>query len=73
MNDTTTPPADRLWNVEEVARFLGVSTSWVYQHAASSDLPYRRIGGLLRFFPADVHAYARGQQPEVAPVLPLRR
>ncbi|HYD40081.1 MAG TPA: helix-turn-helix domain-containing protein [Anaeromyxobacter sp.] len=74
MNTPTipTPPDDRLWTVKDVARYLGVSASWVYQHVAAGELPYRRIGGLVRFFPEDVRAYARGE-PASSPVLPLRR
>ncbi len=77
MNDPkhSTPVAveERLWTVPDVAGYLGVSVSWVYQHVAAGDLPYRRIGGLVRFFPEDVRAYARGERPGGAPVVPLRR
>lgn len=73
MNETTLAGGERLWTVQDVAHYLGVSVSWVYQHVAAGDLPYRRIGGLVRFFPDDVRAYARGERPGGAPVLPLRR
>jgi excisionase family DNA binding protein len=42
---------DRLWDVNDVARYLGVSKSWVYHRAEAGLLPYRRVGGLLRFEP----------------------
>jgi excisionase family DNA binding protein len=44
-------PEDRLWDVNDVARYLGVSKSWVYHRAEAGLLPYRRVGGLLRFEP----------------------
>ena len=46
--------SDRLWNVSDVARYLGVSKSWVYHRAEAGLLPYRRVGGLLRFEPARI-------------------
>lgn len=64
--------AESLWTVQNVAAFLQVSPSWVYLHVSQGDLPYRRVGGLLRFFPDDVRAYARGEPPSTAPILPLR-
>jgi predicted DNA-binding transcriptional regulator AlpA len=64
---------ERLWNADDVAEFLRVSLSWVYLHIKLGDLPYQRIGGLVRFFPPDIQAYARGEQPRAIPVLPLRR
>jgi excisionase family DNA binding protein len=42
---------DELWDVNDVARYLRVSKSWVYHRAEAGLLPYRRIGGLLRFEP----------------------
>lgn len=65
-------PTDRLWNVHQAAAFLGRSTSWVYKAAERGDLP--RAKGMawgLRFVPADLMAYARGEL-RTATVLPLR-
>jgi excisionase family DNA binding protein len=45
------PRHDELWDVTDVARYLKVSKSWVYHRAEAGLLPYRRIGGLLRFEP----------------------
>ena len=66
-------PRENLWTVAEVAEYLRVSVSWVYLHAGMSDLPSLRVGGLLRFHPDAVRAYARGERLPAAPVLPLRR
>ena len=47
-----------LWTAADVASFLRASRSWVYQRAASGRLPCLKIGGLLRFSPEAVRAYA---------------
>lgn len=51
---------ETLWDATDVAKYLKVSRSWVYLQSGSGDLPHRRIGGLLRFIPEQVRAYARG-------------
>jgi len=71
-NGRTILALDRLWTVHQAAAFLGRSTSWVYKAAESGVLP--RAKGMawgLRFIPADLMAYARGELP--APVLLRRR
>jgi excisionase family DNA binding protein len=40
-----------LWDARDVARFLRVSRSWVYQQAKAGQLPGVKVGGLLRFEP----------------------
>lgn len=67
-------PADQdpaLWDAKDVAAFLKVSRSWVYQRAEAGQLPCLRIGGLLRFDPATIRAHARGEQPVQARVISL--
>jgi excisionase family DNA binding protein len=51
---------DSLWDVRDVARFLKVSRSWVYQRAEAGLLPCLRVGGLLRFDPATIRSTALG-------------
>jgi hypothetical protein len=53
----------RLWNPSDVAAFLQVSRSWVYQKAEAGLLPVIRLPGssLLRFEPDFVRAFARGE------------
>jgi excisionase family DNA binding protein len=65
--DTPAEPADELWDANDVARYLKASRSWVYQRAEAGLLPCLRMGGLLRFDPAVVRAFARGeiQPPKV--------
>ena len=50
------PPAEDLIDVEAVARMLGVSVDWVYDRAASGELPSYRLGRFLRFAPSEVWA-----------------
>ncbi len=62
----------RLWRVQDVARALNVSRSWVYQQAQQADLPSLRIGGLLRFDPEAVRAWALGLGPAQLPLVASR-
>jgi excisionase family DNA binding protein len=65
--------AERLWTAADVASFLRVSRSWVYHRAESGDLPYLRIGALLRFEPEQIKAYARGLRVTAALLSPRRK
>lgn len=71
-----------LWNANDVAGYLKVSRSWVYHRAESGELPCVRIGGLLRFVPDEIRAFARGERPTQdrakalhggRPALPVRK
>jgi excisionase family DNA binding protein len=65
------PPPDDLWDANDVARYLKVSRSWVYYRAEAGLLPCIRLGALVRFDPAVVRAFARGEiQPQKAPASP---
>jgi excisionase family DNA binding protein len=54
-----------LWDANDVARFLKASRSWVYQRAQAGQLPGVKIGGLLRFEPAEIRAFIRGQGTKI--------
>jgi excisionase family DNA binding protein len=54
--DTT----ETLWDARDVARYLKVSRSWVYQKAEAGLLPYLKVGGLVRFVPERIRAFALG-------------
>jgi excisionase family DNA binding protein len=43
---------DIIFSVEELAEYLRVSTKWVYEH--TYELPYFKLGGLLRFQKKDI-------------------
>jgi predicted DNA-binding transcriptional regulator AlpA len=56
-------PTDRLWTVQQAATFLGRSTSWVYKAAERGQVPRARgLGWGLRFVPAELHDFARGER-----------
>ena len=71
--DALPSPNSSLWDANDVARYLKVSRSWVYQRAESGRLPSLRVGGLVRFDPGEVHAFAHGEIPVPRLVLPRRR
>ena len=70
--DSVDDEAGALWDANDAAHYLKVSRSWVYQRAEAGLLPCLRVGGLLRFDPATVRAFARGdvQPPKVLPFPP---
>jgi excisionase family DNA binding protein len=49
---------ETLWDARDVARYLKVSRSWVYQKAEAGLLPYLKVGGLVRFVPDQVRDFA---------------
>ena len=63
---------DQLWDAHDVARYFKSSRSWVYLKAEAGLLPSLRIGGLLRFDPAEIRAFARGEHHQ-ADVLSFSR
>jgi excisionase family DNA binding protein len=71
MNDSNRN--EQLWDAEDVARYLKVSRSWVYHRAESDELPCLKIGGLLRFDPQAIHAFARGESVQRASVVAFRK
>lgn len=48
---------ENLWTVEDVARFVKCSKSWVYKAAEAGDLPSVRVGSMLRFDPSAVKRF----------------
>jgi len=61
---------EKAWKVKDVAQFLQASESWVRHAAAAGQLPCTKLGGLLRFDPAEIRALvARGEDSQ-ARVLP---
>ena len=64
--------APELWDANDVARYIKVSRSWVYQRAEAGLLSCLRLGGLLRFDPEKVRAFARGEvQPAKVVTFPV--
>lgn len=71
MTATPTPiPFESLWTANDVAAFLKVSRSWVYQKSEAGLLPSIKVGGLLRFEAPAIKAWLHS---ESAPVIPFNR
>lgn len=62
MPDETRQTVDRLWKWKDVADFLGVSVPTARNRVRDDGLPFRRIGGRIRFIPDEVREWSR-QQP----------
>jgi predicted DNA-binding transcriptional regulator AlpA len=56
---TSTVDDSRLWDANDVARFIGASRSWVYHQAEAGRLPCIRLLGFLRFDPQAVRAFVQ--------------
>jgi len=52
---------DELLTPQEAADFLKVSKQWVYQKKAEGVLPFRKIGGSLRFVKAELIEWVKNQ------------
>jgi excisionase family DNA binding protein len=48
---------DRLWTVVDVGHYLNLSKKGVYGLAERRVIPSVKVGGRLRFLPADIHAW----------------
>lgn len=59
---------DQLLGPEAVAKWLGVSSGWVRDHATRKDPRIRavKVGKLLRFRPKDVEEFLRASSEGVA-------
>jgi excisionase family DNA binding protein len=67
---------NRLMTVADVAGWLSVSNSLVYQLVESGKLPIYRIGnrrGAIRFRPEDIEAYLKACRSENAPPKATRK
>jgi excisionase family DNA binding protein len=53
---------ETLWDARDVARYLKVSRSWVYQKAEAGLLPYLKVGGLVRFEPERIREFAHASE-----------
>ena len=48
---------DRLYDVQELAEYLSVSTQWIYQQVQLKEIPYIKVGRLLRFKKSDIDTW----------------
>ena len=70
---------DSMMTVRQVADLLGVHENWVYDQAATGELPSYKIGGTRRFDPDELrgwiadHRQAERKQPEPRENKPKKR
>jgi excisionase family DNA binding protein len=56
---------ESMMTARQVAELLGVHENWVYDQAASGELPSYKIGGTRRFDPTEVRRFiAEHRQPK---------
>ena len=58
-----------LWDANQVAAFMNVSRSWVYQRVESGKIPHVRVGGLVRFEPEAVKKFIRHDRVSATSVI----
>lgn len=58
---------------KEVARLLGVTAQHIYKLAARQLIPSFRVGGAVRFDPAEVADWLRRKMPQPIPSSPSAR
>jgi excisionase family DNA binding protein len=69
------PPRDddRLLSVKDLALKLDVSRPWLYQRVARGEMPFIRVGGLVRFHWPTVWGWLQGGQlPPSGGMLPSK-
>ena len=79
LKGTTAPSVegDGLLDVGELSTFLGASTDWIYQRTAKNEIPFVKVGRLLKFRRSEIDRWLSAHSvPAVAPLsapLPRRR
>lgn len=63
--------SEPLWKVDDVARYLAMSRSYIYKEAEAGRLPCFRIGAALRFEPPAIRKWLENQAS--APLSEVRR
>jgi excisionase family DNA binding protein len=61
MTEETRQTDDDLWDVADVARYLKVSEATVRNRIRDGEMPFRRVGGLIRFVPDEVRRWVSTQ------------
>jgi excisionase family DNA binding protein len=50
----------RLYSYQEAALALGVSTKWLQRRVRRKSIPFRQVGGYVRFLGCDIEAIRAG-------------
>lgn len=55
-------PGSRLLEADEVARYLGMRTDWVYREVRAGRLPHIRLGRAVRFRRESIEAWLESRE-----------
>jgi excisionase family DNA binding protein len=61
-------PLPELWAIDRLASYLGVGRRFIYRLTEEHRIRFVRVGGKLRFDPADVADYLRSEAQDVSPL-----
>lgn len=53
-------------DIEEAAAHLKVSVAFIYKRTRKDAIPYHRLGGLLRFDPAELDEWLRSERAKTS-------
>jgi excisionase family DNA binding protein len=59
-----TPESNPLMTPEEVARHLSVRQEWLYKNWERLDMPFKKLGKLLRISRVSLEAWIENQPPK---------
>jgi len=59
---TSSALGDRLWTVPELALFLGLHPKTIYGWVEQGFVPHYKIGGRVRFDPAEVQRWLKARR-----------
>ncbi len=54
------PNDDTLFTVKSLAKYLDVSDQWLYERTQLKEIPYIKLGKLLRFRKSDINTWLDG-------------
>ncbi|MBI4766893.1 MAG: helix-turn-helix domain-containing protein [Deltaproteobacteria bacterium] len=55
---------NRYFNIEELSRYLGIKKSTIYSRVGKREIPYYKIGRLIRFRREDIDRWIEGHKRE---------
>jgi len=53
-----------MMNVHELARFLGVTESFIYKNVQRLKIPHVKLGKMLRFLSSDIKSWLQNRKPQ---------
>jgi len=55
-------PAGRLLEADDVARYIGMTTDWIYREVRAGRMPHIRLGRYVRFRRESIDAWLAGRE-----------